>query len=165
MINKDRVDYSFKTGRIVEDRWRSIFPESIKSSRKDDMEKHIDFYIGNKSVDVKGNNAPHQIWLEIKNVRGEKGWVYGEATHIAFDFPEMKGFVVLEREKLKDYIAANIEKEFASKSDCYKKLYSRRGREDVITCITITDLTSIPHSVVEYSRKYTHPASGDLISF
>ena len=72
---------------------------------------------------------------------------------------------MLEREKLKDYIAANIEKEFASKSDCYKKLYSRRGREDVITCITITDLTSIPHSVVEYSRKYTHPASGDLISF
>jgi len=164
-----RMPYSFREGKIVERRWSAAVPVSVKSSREDDMHKHIDYYIDmgthEYSVDVKGNNAPYEIWLEIKNVIGKNGWLYGDATHIAFDMPEMNGFVLVETKLLREYVSKNVKKEFVNKGNAYKKLYNRRERKDVITYITITDLLSIDHKLIQYSRQYNHPITGDLIEF
>ena len=64
---------------------------------------HIDYWHDDQGVDVKGNNLPDEIWVELKNVQGKHGWLFGEATSIAFDMPELASFVVVDREELKDY--------------------------------------------------------------
>ena len=39
------------------------------------------------------------VWVEFKNVRGDIGWLYGDAELIAFDMPEMICFLILKRYK------------------------------------------------------------------
>ena len=67
-----------------------------KSDSQSDMYKHIDFYMSSEdgppfSVDVKGrkkaarkSNSYDDVytWVEFNNVRGNKGWLYGEADYI-----------------------------------------------------------------------------------
>jgi hypothetical protein len=116
----------------------------FKSSDEDDMFKHIDFYAvtdqGEIAVDVKHSSDLERIWIELKNVRGNNGWLYGEATHICFDVPFVNKMVMVERLELAAYIAENCQKEFVKKEDAYLKLYTRQGRADIITYITIADL-------------------------
>jgi hypothetical protein len=116
----------------------------FKSSDEDDMFKHIDFYVvtddGEIAVDVKSSSDVEQIWIELKNVRGDKGWLYGEATHICFDVPLVNKMVMVEREELAAYIAENCQKVFVKKDEAYLKLYTRQGRADIITFIKLYDL-------------------------
>lgn len=141
-----------------------------KSSMSDDIKKHIDFYITNDdseiiaTVDVKGENQLNEIWIEFKNVRGDKGWLYGEATVIAFEMPELGGFVCVLTKHLRDYIEANVANEFVPKKHAYKKMYTRDGRQDVITLVCIDDLKQIEsYKVLEYSKEYKHPVTNKRI--
>lgn len=144
---------------MVEERYRRAVPSSVKSSRYDDINKHIDFWIGTDGVDVKGNNLLDEIWVELKNVRGEPGWLFGEATYIAFDIPELGGFVQVEREELKDYCKDNVDyRDLVPKKHAYKKGYRRKDREDLITRLCIADLeTLLTYEVIPYALSYTHP--------
>ena len=76
----------------------------MKASPKEDMHKHIDYWLiytdRKHAVDVKGNNLPDEIWCEFKNVKGNPGWMYGNAHIIAFDMPEEGGFSVVDRQEL-----------------------------------------------------------------
>jgi hypothetical protein len=118
--------------------------QCIKSSKQDDMYKHIDFYVttdnGEMSVDVKHSSDVECIWVELKNVRGAIGWLYGEATHICFDVPLINKLVMVERLDLQRYIHENCQKVFVPKAEAYLKLYTRQGRSDIITSISIIDL-------------------------
>ena len=60
-----------------------------KTTAYDDMQRHIDFYVNDQSVDVKGNRHLECIWLELKNVRGKDGWLNGSATYIVMDIKEL----------------------------------------------------------------------------
>jgi hypothetical protein len=107
--------------------------------------------VGRWGVDVKGNNMPHEIWCEFKNVIGNAGWMYGSATIIAFDMPEEGGFSIVNREDLARYCEENVEDVFVKHPlDAYKKKYQRKERLDVITKISIVDLMSIPSYRVWY---------------
>jgi hypothetical protein len=93
------------------------------------------------SVDVKGNNLPDEIWCEFKNVKGEAGWMYGNAHIIAFDMPEEGGFSVVDRHELAFWCEKNVRDELVSnKHDAYLKKYTRKDRSDVITRINLRDL-------------------------
>jgi len=135
-------------GNISESRFKSLCAlqswPCFKSSREDDMFKHIDFYVvtdeGEISVDVKHSSDVEQIWVELKNVRGKTGWLYGEATHICFDVPLVNKMVMVERKELAAYIAENCTKEFVKKDEAYLKLYTRQGRADILTFIKLYDL-------------------------
>ena len=72
--------------------------EIKNAKRRENIQKHIDKYItddvGTWSVDIKArkktrrsdNNAQDDwIWIEFQNVRGNTGWLYGEADCIAFE--------------------------------------------------------------------------------
>ena len=161
---------NYMTGILIDPYLKKLTNVNVGTDNTlQDMYKHIDYYIKvgeNKySVDVKGNNPPHEIWLEIKNTLGNNGWLYGDATHIAFDIPEMSGFILVKTKLLREYVSKNVKKEFVDRVDAYKKLYSRKGKADVITYITITDLLSIDHKIVPYSKQYKHPINGDIIQF
>lgn len=68
-----------------------------KSTVREDKNSHVDFWWetpkwGRIGVDVKGRNKWKRSdkcysdihWIEMKNVYGGKGWVYGNETYVAF---------------------------------------------------------------------------------
>jgi len=151
MIQKSRKDYSKKIGDDTEDLFVSACTKlgyaCTKTNASTDMFDHIDFYIdrpsGRTSVDVKGKNTIDSIWVEFKNVKGKDGWLYGKAQYIAFDMPELNGFVMVGRNELKDRCEQIIEKVFVSKSEAIRKLYTRDGRMDVIAQIELNDIKDL----------------------
>ena len=166
MQSQNRKRYSFSTGRVAEVRFeraaRDLGLQVVKAGRKDDVHLHVDFWMqheeveGRWGVDVKGNNLPDEIWCEFKNVAGNPGWMYGGAKIIAFDMPEEGGFSVVDREDLVSYCEENVEDVFVShKRDSYKKKYTRKDREDVITTLNLLDLKSLEtYRVWKYFKDY-----------
>ncbi len=125
--------------------------EVIKSSKRDDMYKHIDFYLKKNgkafSVDVKARKKTSRsdksfddeyTWVEFKNVAGGAGWLYGEANYIVFE--REKEFIFIDRKELLKFCLDSVEDEHvrhASKA-IYKK-YQRLDRKDVISRIKLDD--------------------------
>lgn len=74
------------------------------------IEQHIDYllykHIGAKpiSIDVKSQkrqykiSQPNKTVIELKNVRGEIGWLYGNADKIAFQYET--SFLIFDRKEL-----------------------------------------------------------------
>jgi len=149
MQSQSRRSYSNSTGRMAEVRFKRAAEklgfEVRKASRKEDMYKHIDYWLvytdRKHAVDVKGNNLPDEIWCEFKNVRGNPGWMYGNAHIIAFDIPEEGGFAVVDRQELAFWCEKNVIDEFVTdKKHAYRRKYQRKDREDVITKVNLRDL-------------------------
>ena len=165
-VSKSRTKHSWRQGGLAATRYERVFPDARKSTAMEDIHMHIDYWHDDIGVDVKGNNLPDEIWVELKNVQGKPGWVFGEAQYIAFDMPEVHGFVFVKREQLKDYCSNNVDfSSMVTKNEAYKKCYSRRDRDDLITFLTLQDLKEIPsYKVVKYSDEYRHPESGDILS-
>ena len=164
-VSKSRSNYSWRQGGLATTRYERMFPDARKSTTMEDIHMHVDYWHEDVGVDVKGNNLPEEIWVELKNVQGKPGWVFGEAKYIAFDMPEVHGFIFVDREQLKNYCSENVDfSSVVSKKDAYKKCYRRKDRDDLITCLTLDDLKDIPSfKVVEYSNEYLHPQSGEIL--
>lgn len=164
LTNKRRA-YSGSTGRVAEVRFRRSAEakglEVEKSSRNDDIHLHVDYWLaydgnGRWGVDVKGNNLPDEIWVEFMNVRGNPGWLYGGAQIIAFDMPEVGGFVIVNRQDLADYCERTVEDTIVSnKRDAYMKKYRRNDRQDLITKLNLLDLNKLESfRIWEYFTDY-----------
>lgn len=120
----------------------------LKSDRNSDMHEHWDFKVNSSFVDVKGLKrisrsnvefSTDYTWVEFKNVRGQKGWLHGSANYIAFE--QLDHFLIVSRLDLLHYCQSSISKEFVKFSkDSYYKLYSRAGRKDVISLISLSQL-------------------------
>lgn len=133
-----------------------------KSSSYEDQREHWDFKIKLKSgeerkIDVKAmrrmrrgdeNGQDFYFPVEFANVAGRPGWIYGQATHIAFEVK--KGFLVVPRleylvlaEKLVNRCA------FVDRADqAVYKCYTREGRSDVFAWIKRGDLLSLKPQVI-----------------
>ena len=96
-----------------------------KSDSQSDMYKHIDFYMSN-------------------NVRGNKGWLYGEADYIVFE--QINKYIFIDRENLLKYCLDSVEDDYVNSSSqaIYKK-YQRFGRKDVISRIKLSDAIESKH--------------------
>lgn len=77
------------------------------ASKRQDMVEHIDFFLGANgqeiSVDLKGwkeGQAAGLFLIEIRNVQGNIGWLYGKADYVLFQ--EGDSFLVVDRQKLAD---------------------------------------------------------------
>ena len=99
-VNIGRRRRSWRNGTLAALRYERCFPNARKSSMSEDINMHIDYWHEEIGVDVKGNNLPDEIWVEMKNVRGDNGWLFGEATTIAFDMPELMGISLPWSQKL-----------------------------------------------------------------
>lgn len=132
--------------------------EIKKSSDEEDIYGHIDFYIRNEmgvfSVDVKSKrklskNESEQdsdwVYIEFKNVQGNRGWINGDANLIAFEREDC--FIIAERSKILDLCQFKCEEnqsnglsfpEFAR--DAKYQYYSRKGRSDLICLAHIEDI-------------------------
>jgi hypothetical protein len=165
-MNKKRRAYSGTTGRVAEVRFKRA-AENLdlivtRSQPMEDMHQHIDYWLAvNKNgkrwgVDVKGNNLPDEIWCEFRNVMGNPGWMYGGARIIAFDMPEVGGFVIVNRDELAFWCEKNVTDEVVTdKSKAYRKKYTRKDRSDVITKLNVYDLKELKsYRVWEYDKTF-----------
>jgi hypothetical protein len=100
----------------IEDQSISAFRTFIENTRwvferwatkQEDMHNHVDCFIKNFSgqkvaVDIKGLKreiSQGRVLVELMNVQGKRGWLFGKADFLFFQVDE-KGFVVVERNKL-----------------------------------------------------------------
>ena len=90
---------------------------SKTSTKSEDINKHFDLTIDSKKYDVKGLKKINRVdttpneqyhWIELKNVNGEYGWLYGEADYFAFELNEY--WLIVDKLKLQQLIASKVNK-------------------------------------------------------
>lgn len=151
-VSKGRWAYSFSVGKNAEAKFKDTMElrgnVCIRSSRSDDIKKHIDFYVNDIPVDVKGNRRLKSIWLELTNVRGDKGWLRGESEYIVFDILEFSSFCFYKRSQLLDFVN-NINENTDPDSD-YMKFITRENRKDVIVKVHYDDIKHLELKKISY---------------
>ena len=127
----------------------------LASSKDENIFKHIDFFVNGEGYDVKGekrmdrkeDDADDTIWIESINVKGNKGWLFGEAKYIAFLIKNE--FWIVPRVDLVTYIEKEITCETIFPIKRYKKWYRRKGRKDAITYVYPRDIVKLVKEKVE----------------
>ena len=127
--------------------------EIKNAKRRENMQKHIDKYVtddvGTWSVDIKArkktsrSNSQAQddwIWIEFQNVRGDVGWLYGEADRIAFETQD--NFIIVDRSSLIDYVenVVDMGKSVKYSSQAQYRTYRRAGRNDLLTMVELSEI-------------------------
>ena len=127
--------------------------EIKNAKRRENMQKHIDKYVTENgetwSVDIKarkktsrGNSQAQDdwIWIEFQNVRGNAGWLYGEADRIAFETQD--NFIIVDRSSLIDYVenVVDMGKSVKYSSQAQYKTYRRAGRNDLLTMVELSEI-------------------------
>ena len=135
-----------------------------EASRKQQFQ-HIDFLLKKDDkiwlIDVKAKKKLRRkdenynfewIWLELANVRGEPGWIFG-AGFVAFEMEDY--FIVVAKkdlaalaEKLVDFEKV-VDKPQAAKYSVYRRF----GRKDKITLIESKHLVEVKHSIWKKFQK------------
>lgn len=137
-----------------------------KATFKEDTKKHIDIWWespkkGLIPIDVKGRKKNKQNdesyndniqWIELYNVKGEKGWVYGESEYISFITKNKVIFIKTER--LREYAEKMIEgKElvYDTPKDFYIPYQRKRwGRKDITFKCPINDLIELNDFIIKF---------------
>ena len=127
--------------------------EVKNASRRENIHKHIDKYVTQESktwsVDIKARKKTSRsdsdaqdewIWIEFQNVRGNLGWLYGEADNIAFETQD--SFVIVDRKSLIDYVenAVDMAKPVRKSYLAKYKTYQRAGRNDLLTMVELSKI-------------------------
>lgn len=147
MIDKQIIkskERSFKVGMDAEssfvDAALSCGYRVIKGSNEDDI-SHTDFIIKSKGrewrVDVKSHHSVRGdeslVWVELKNVIGNAGWLFGSADIIAFETRD--SFMLIERAKLAELVRRNVIKREMGESVKPWFTHSRKNRNDLLTIV------------------------------
>lgn len=139
-----------------------------RATRDQDMYDHIDFFVNDISYDIKSIKkrcAKDEdvdegiIWVELRNVRGDKGWLYGKCKRIAFEL--RNSFAVVERTELQQLVDSLLIDKFKHPPEAYHKYgrkfnpeeRERRGFDckDITTFLYLDDVREI---VLEYIPKF-----------
>lgn len=123
--------------------------ELVYPTTEQDINEHWDIQINNVRFDIKGlkkisrsdahfNSSIH--WIEIKNVHGKSGWLYGMADYISFETND--SWLIVKRSNLIKMVEDKLIMVFTDAPQPYK-MYSRKGRHDVLTIVPIEDLKGI----------------------
>lgn len=115
------------------------------ATEEEDITLHVDTWWftdkGQKiGIDVKGLKKdkrsdsfanPDIHWIELKNVNGKPGWIYGEEDYVAFE--SMDSWILITPKRLLDIIDKNVtNKEITNSNTETFRYYQREGRKDVI---------------------------------
>lgn len=121
----------------------------------EDMFSHWDLLVktpnGLKTVDVKAHKhiyrngplLPNWLWIEWLNVRGDKGWLRGEADYIAFEY--FNTWLIYERESLCVLceLLVDFDRIASRASEADYCIYTRKNRKDQTSKVMISDLNNI----------------------
>jgi len=126
------------------------------SSKDENIDEHWDYLIekdGNiykvevksgKRIQRKDDKAQHEfIWVEIRNVRGKVGWLFGKSDLIAFE--NESSFYFVKRMDLLKVVNKKVDLVARVKSakDALYKIYTREGRKDRVTLLPVSDIEPV----------------------
>lgn len=154
----------YLSGRLDEDFVRDAIThtlggETTRASKNEDVYDHVDFWWdspkgGRLGIDVKGMNKNKRSdasfddtihWLELQNVNGNLGWLYGKADYIAFR--TLSKIIFVKREKLLSFAlecVKNKEVVYDTPKECYVP-YKRKkwGRDDLSLKVKNDDIEKL----------------------
>ena len=152
---KGLIDESFVMDAVK----HTLGGEVEKSSRKEDVKDHIDFWWdspkkGRIGIDVKGikknsrsDKKPDDTiqWLELQGVTGYPGWLYGKAEYIAFR--TFTKIIFVKRDRLLSFALEKVKDKdvvYDTPKECYVP-YKRKkwGRDDLSLKALTSDLEEI----------------------
>ena len=127
-----------------------------QSSEKSNIDEHIDRILEIEpkkwTFDVKAqkkmnrndkNVMSDKTWVELVNVKGNTGWLYGEETHIAFEVED--GYLLVKRRDLAELVEKNCKDDtiYHKKPSEDYKYYQRPGDKDKIISMPMVDIEEI----------------------
>jgi hypothetical protein len=133
--------------------------EIIESTTEQDMNERWDFQV-NLKFDVKGLKKIRRSdtktdenfhYIELKNVNGKNGWLYGEATHFSFETNDY--WVIIEKNKLQNFIKQKCKDKIKCAVPTLYQLYTRKNRKDVIVLVKTIDLMAIADFIISKGEK------------
>lgn len=160
MNYKNRFDTDGKSQRMginAEDAFEAMAQKrgiKIEKASLKQQYSHIDFIIKNKNnknifIDVKSckkrtrsssETSEDVVWIELKNVAGNNGWLYGSADYIAFE--RDSDFVIAPVKPLQLLCERiiNKNKKVEKPNEAMYSIYNRKGRKDEISLIKMQDI-------------------------
>jgi hypothetical protein len=151
------METCYEIGQRAEQRFAQLLIKPEFSTPEQDMEEHWDVMdINGKRYDVKAmkkwrRNDPEPTdrmhYVELRNVHGELGWLYGEADYIVFE--TRRYWIVVNRRSLMPYIEGLTENSEQSLKPTVYRLYQRTGRKDLLTVVPTVDLMAISEAIIK----------------
>lgn len=126
------------------------------SSKDENIDDHWDYLIEKAGevikVEVKSQKRIRRgdkteqtdfTWVELRNVRGKVGWLFGKADLIAFE--KESSFLFVKRLDLLAVVnkKVNLVAKVRAPTDAVYKIYIREGRKDKITLLPTSDVEEI----------------------
>lgn len=150
---------SWNRGQVVESDFSKLLEIrniSFRKATKQEQFKHIDYSTSIGTIDVKAqkrisrSDSSEQeefIWLEFKNVQGNKGWLSGVTDIIAFE--RANDFVLVRRKDLFLWAhgKCDLNTLVTNSRDALYKGYTRRGRKDLISIVKMVDIMGLYHRI------------------
>lgn len=169
-----RNDEQVKQGREAEEKFIKLFPLVRKATKEEDIIQHWDVMVeldetvkNVVKVDVKGLKNDDRFdlypnenihWVEIQNVDGKTGWLYGESDLIAFETEDY--FILVGTKKLRRFLERKMGYTKQTIKDIKPKhvkdpyvFFQRKGRKDIIVKVKTVDLMHIKYLSVEKNSK------------
>ena len=150
---------SWQRGQDLEDYFYQLLLNRDKNARRatrSEQFKHIDFFTSFGTIDVKakkrlsrheGTPQAERVWLEYKNVQGKDGWLVSDVDILAFERDDDFFLAYRKDIKLLADVMCNLSDLVTDKRDVLYKGYTRKGREDLLTIITMKDLMQLDHKL------------------
>jgi len=98
----------------------------------DGLERRVDIK-SQKSIKRGEDPSQTHTWIELVNVNGKLGWLYGEADIIAFEYNDE--WILCDRMKLLHETIKTLSLDFGKKEG---QLYRRYQRRDVLVLVPLT---------------------------
>ena len=129
------------------------------ATEEENVKGHIDFHVETVgSVDVKSKKSTFingLIWIEIQNVVGNHGWLYGDADYIAFEWDDH--FKLCPTQWLQLNVAKWTARatEVTWREHALYNHYTRKkfGRDDILTLVTMEDILFTSELTVPFCRE------------
>lgn len=118
------------------------------STKEQDIYEHWDVSI-TMQIDVKAikKNNENIHYVELKNVLGNPGWLYGEAHYFSFETEDY--WILVDKMRLQHFIKEKCAAKEWSEIPSFYKLTQRRERQDIITLVKTMDLMFICDKIIK----------------
>lgn len=131
----------------------------VKKPTTQQFKKFINFVIVGKGKDgnpesvslslknLKSEKSIKWVWVEIKNMDGQPGWLYGDANFIVFELAD--SYLFVEKKSLINHVHSNIDFSLPLVQNTWEakyKLYQRKDKLDQIVQIKVSSLLDLSNN-------------------
>ena len=120
----------------IEDHWDYLI-------EKDDVRFKVEVKSAKRINRTDNESQSDYTWVELRNVRGKIGWLFGKADLIAFE--KESSFIFVKRLDLLAVVnkKVNLVAKVNNTKDALYKIYTRAGRKDKLTLLHTSDIEEI----------------------